>query len=115
MSSPFERGIDRFIRKNRRRRQRIFNRAAALMHKSIVNGLTLTGSPGQPVDKGILRTSWQRLRPESLLAESVTNVGYAPFMEDFEGTFRSKVGGKHSVKKTRAGMDKIIDEAARTS
>jgi hypothetical protein len=42
-----------------RRNQQIFVDAAVAVHDSIVHGSAVTGAPGQPVDTGYLRASWQ--------------------------------------------------------
>jgi hypothetical protein len=82
-------------------------------HESIQLGSVLTGSPGQPVRYGTLRNSWIKSFPSVTLAEIVTNVIYAPDIEDGMRngkplTLRSQVGGFHSVALTRAGFDRIV-------
>ena len=115
----FESDINRFITKQRRRRRQIIRVAGVRMHNSIVNGDPATGSPGQPVDTGNLRTSWQLTFPEEDVAISTTNVPYAPVIEDGVSrrsgrrlVFKSQVGGPHSVKLTRAGLKKIVAAVA---
>lgn len=89
---------------------------AAAMHDSIVNGSSVTGAPGQPVDTGNLKASWQleSVSPES--ARITTNVAYARVIEDGVGrhgplTLRSTVGGFHSVEKTVDGVPALIQRA----
>lgn len=102
--------------------------------ESIVNGSPLTGAPGQPVDTGNLRTSWQQLIDGPYRSRIVTNAVYAPDIEDGvrrgevrgvgEGdaldpvkapdtplTLRSQVGGFHSVKLTRANFGRLVADA----
>ena len=80
--------------------------------RSIQEGSELTGAPGQPVDTGALRASWQLIpRADSLTIG--TNVVYAEAIEDGIGKYgplvlRSQVGGFHSVAQTVANMDRIV-------
>jgi hypothetical protein len=88
---------------------------AATAHDSIVNGSPLTGAPGQPVDTGNLKASWQLMFPTPEVAEIVTKSVYAvpnetgitddgrPYLQ------RSPVGGRHSVALTFAGMTRIVE------
>jgi len=83
------------------------------LRRSVVRGSGLTGSPGQPVQTGNLAGSWNLTFPEVLLSELLTNVVYAPPIEEGMGkggklTLRSQVGGFHSVKLTRAGFPNIV-------
>jgi phage gpG-like protein len=49
---------------------------------SIVEGSPLTGAPGQPVDTGFLKNSWQlAFEPDMSAAIIGTNVAYAPAIE----------------------------------
>lgn len=49
---------------------------------SIVEGSPLTGAPGQPVDTGALRNSWQEVfAPDFSSATIGTNLNYAPVIE----------------------------------
>jgi hypothetical protein len=85
---------------------------------SIVEGSPVTGAPGQPVDTGALRNSWQDVvAPDFSEATIGTNVVYAPPIEDGVGRFgpltlRSKVGGFHSVKLTVANADALLVDVA---
>ena len=83
-----------------------------------VEGSSITGAPGQPVDTGALRASFvdDFVSPTSWRIQ--TNIEYAPAIEDGIGahgpiTLRSKVGGHHSVKKTVAGWERIVDHVTR--
>lgn len=52
------------------------------LHKSITEGSSVTGAPGQPVDTGALRASWQyEFSPTMTTATIGTNLGYAPVIE----------------------------------
>ena len=86
----------------------IFVNVAATAHESIVNGSPITGAPGQPVDTGNLRNSWQLRFPDQNTAEISTNVEYAPYVEDNVRNVRFKNHGPHSVKLTIAGLQNIV-------
>lgn len=83
--------------------------------RSVVEGSALTGAPGQPVDTGYLKASWQTVFDSPSQATIGTNTVYAPSIEDGVSyahggtalTLRSPVGGFHSVALTVAGMDRI--------
>jgi hypothetical protein len=99
------------------------------LHKSITEGSSLTGAPGQPVDTGFLRASWQyEFAPDLLTATIGTNVAYAPVIEygtrskfDPKGergdrknpdgstrrAIKSTVGGIGSVRMTVANADRV--------
>lgn len=79
------------------------------MHRSVVHGSELTGASGQPVDTGNLISSFILEFPTPLVAETTTNVSYAPDVEDNVRGVKFRVGGAHSVKDTIAGIDNIID------
>lgn len=95
---------------------------------SIAEGSAVTGSPGQPVDTGFLRASWQvEVSPGARSAIVGTNVAYAPVIEygmreayDRSGVARPKapegasrraikstVGGHGSVRATVAAADRL--------
>lgn len=102
----------------------VFVGAVAAAKTSIVDGSTLTGSPGQPVenegpDKGNLRGSWQVEFPTPTSAIISTNVVYAESNEDGiarpgGGAYllRADVGGRHSVQKTILGFEAIVASEA---
>jgi hypothetical protein len=111
----------------------IFVETAVLAHESIVEGSSITGAPGQPVDTGALKASWH-LDFEESQANITTPLGYAPVIEDdLRSSFdrsgdepvrpkspgggtrhhKSTVGGHQSVTLTLAGIDRLIDEAGR--
>jgi len=113
----FESDINRFVDKVKKRQEAIHREAANEIHRSIVKGSEVTGSPGQPVDTGYLKGSWQIRFIEPLLAAIITFVKYAPNIEENIGrggkpmTLKSEVGGFHSVELTRAGFGKILNLA----
>jgi len=123
MTDNWESQIKRFQDKIQKRIVTIHANTAMKLRDSVVFGNRteaggLTGSPGQPVDTGNLRNSWQLTHPAALLARLSTNVEYAPAIEDGVGpygpmTLQSEVGGFHSVKLTRAGFQKLVDAAVR--
>lgn len=101
----------------------------AAMHDSITNGSAVTGAPGQPVDTGFLKNSWQpEVAPDRLSGAVYTNTAYAPVIEyntrtayDPKGerparapggganrpSIKSTVGGHGSVRLTLAGADRL--------
>lgn len=88
---------------------------------SLVEGSPLTGAPGQPVDLGTLKNSFVPQFTSGETWETTTNLVYAPLIEDGVSgkgtplTLRSKVGGFHSAKLTRAGWERIVDDAAKAA
>ena len=110
----FESDLAKFGDKLERRAKRVFIDAATEVHRSVQTGSVITGAPGQPVQTGALRASWQLTFPAPNEAHVVTAMVYAPVIEDAIGRFgalvlRSSVGGFHSVKITRAGWHRIVD------
>lgn len=103
--------IRAFADKAKRRHDAVFAGVVTEVHRSIVEGSQITGAPGQPVDTGHLRASWSMSFPDAHTAIVSTNVEYAPVIEDnLRGaTVRSAVGGFHSVKLTRAGFNRIVE------
>jgi len=110
----FEKDLALFQAKLQRRIGLVHKEVSNEMRKSVVRGSEITGAPGQPVQTGNLAGSWNLLFPEPLLSELLTNVVYAPAIEEGEGpkgplTLRSKVGGFHSVKKTRSAFQLLVN------
>jgi len=130
--------LKRFELKTRAKSQEAFVNIASAVKGSVVDGSAVTASPGQPVDTGFLKASWQLTFPSATLAEITTNVAYAPYIEsriraDFDprgvvggygvkggqigprenvGSTRrhkSTVGGAHSVKLTVAGFQRLVN------
>lgn len=108
-----------FTGKVEQRNRAIFVGSVSSVAGSVVEGSPVTSAPGQPVDTGNLRNSWQTTFPGEWLGEVATNVEYAPAIEEGQQppyttasgtqvtpgpmTLRSAVGGFHSLKMTRAG------------
>lgn len=97
--------------------ERMFVAVGLEAHRSIQSGSEITGSPGQPVDTGNLRNSWQLTRETDSLITIDTPVEYAQPIEDGVGRYgplelRSAVGGFHSVALTVAGLGRIVDVVA---
>lgn len=106
-----------FNAKQRRLTRELFLGTVTEVERSIVSGSSITGAPGQPVDTGNLKGSWQVVFDSATQARIVTNVIYAQPIE--EGTragralvLRSKVGGFHSVEKTVQGFGRIQESVA---
>ena len=119
----FDTDIARFVAKTFARQKLIFFGVANGLHNSIVQGSPITGSPGQPVATvggGTLKNSWQLEFGELFLASTSTPIIYARGIEEQvdprsgnQLTLRSEVGGFHSVKLTRAGYQKLVNEVVR--
>jgi hypothetical protein len=115
MSAKFSREIAQFIQVVNVRQRLIHSAVAGKLYESVVLGSNLTGSPGQPVDTGNLKTSFIGTFPEPLLWELTTNTVYAPSIEEGVGPrgrikIRSSVGGTGSVKKTISGYRRIVKD-----
>lgn len=109
----FSDDINAFAAKVKRRQQAMLDGTAELLHTSITDGHALTGAPGQPVDIGTLRNSWQITFDEPDTRQVSTHLLYARAIEDGVGpygplTLRSDTGNFHSVKLTRAAWPKIV-------
>ena len=109
----FQSDIAFFQAKVLQKTRTVHKEASHELRRSVVRGSSLTGAPGQPVQSGNLAGSWNLSFPEVLLSELLTNVVYAPAIENAVGpkgdlTLRSSVGGFHSVKLTRAGFPAIL-------
>ena len=95
----------------------VFTQVAQEAQRSIVEGSEITGAPGQPVDTGHLKGSWQLVFDSPNTAIIGTNVVYAESIEDGLSsahggtpmTLRSTTGGFHSVALTVAGFNRIVD------
>lgn len=132
----FSGDIEKFTKLIKQRHNDVFVGVAEEVHRSVVTGSEITGAPGQPVDTGHLRGSWQQTF-DGYSATSATNAAYARAIENNDGSgydpsgthptpeqkaasrkrrqasggkhIKSEVGGPHSVKLTIAGFDKIVD------
>lgn len=91
----------------------VFVGSAQLAHQSIQEGSAITGAPGQPVDTGALKASWQLGFPDASTAEITTNVEYAPIIEDNLRGVKFRVGGPHGVRLTAQNFDKIVEHVTR--
>lgn len=138
----FSADLRKFAVKVERTTRLTFANTATKIHESITEGSPITGAPGQPVDTGFLRNSWQ-LDIKPTHATVSTNVAYAPVIEhnlrtayDPKGAInrygvtggrigpalpygsgrrgvKSAVGGNHSVKMTVAAADRLQAAALR--
>jgi hypothetical protein len=97
----------------------VFVNTVTATAESITDGSALTGAPGQPVDTGALKASWQTVFESPTSAVIGTNLVYAPLIEDgISGrtgqplTLRSAVGGFHSVALTVLNFDRIVENEA---
>lgn len=117
MSFPDD--LKRWTREIEQTTNTIFVNTCAAALDSIQNGSAVTGSPGQPVDTGALRASWQLEFESPTSALISTNSEYAypneygvtedgrPYVQ------KSPVGGRFSVALTGQGLDRIIADEAR--
>ena len=113
----FDKDMQAFRVKLNQRLGDVFVNTVQGVHQSVVEGSPVTGAPGQPVDTGALRASWQIqfVGPQEALIS--TNMEYAPAIEEGYGphgrmTLRSAVGGFNSVKLTRANWQRLVDSVA---
>ncbi len=119
----FQTDIARFVVKTFVKQKLIFFTTANELQNSIKEGSRVTGSPGQPVailNGGELKNSWQLEFLDLFLATTTTPIIYARGIEEGmdprtgnQLTLRSEVGGFHSVKLTRAGYQKLVNQIAR--
>lgn len=123
-AQDFQRQLDAFKQKVAQRAGDVFYGTATALQESIVEGSATTAAPGQPVDLGALKGSWQLTYPEAYLARTATGLEYAKAIEEGQQppytradgtvvspsamTLRSEVGGFHSVKLTRAGFRPLV-------
>jgi hypothetical protein len=97
----------------------VFFGSANEMSRSLIDGSSLTGAPGQPVEDGNLITSFVPAYPTADTFEVTTNAAYAPAVENAVGsqgqpvTYGKKRGGSHSRKLTEAGMPNIFEKVTR--
>lgn len=113
--------IRQWTEKVKAREQAVFDGVVQALHASIVEGSTVTGSPGQPVaidGHGELKESWEVVRESPDVAVIATDVEYAPEIElgVRQGkalTLRAPVGGFHSVALTVAGFDKVVADVVK--
>lgn len=114
----FESDVRAFADKVRQRSLDIVTETSLEVQRSIKFGSELTGAPGQPVDTGNLRESFILERTGPLTAQVTSNVVYGPIIEEGISdsgtpiTFKSAVGGAHSIALTRAGWQNIVDAVA---
>jgi hypothetical protein len=109
--------LQAFTQKVGRRSKAAFAGSAVAVQESVVDGSPITGAPGQPVDTGNLKASWQIEFTGEWTASVTTGVEYAQAIEAGIGphgpmTLRSEVGGFHSVKLTRAGWPRLVESVA---
>jgi hypothetical protein len=109
----FSNSVRRFAVKVEARTGEVFVNIVAAAHASIVEGSPVTGAPGQPVDTGNLKNSWQVEfeGPEKALIS--TNVEYAPAVEENLRGVDFHNHGPHSVALTIAGLGNIVENEAR--
>lgn len=119
-ADSFDRDLQRIAIDIEARSQAVFVESMNEAKRSIVEGSEITGAPGQPVDENNLRPSWFLRFLGPLEAVIATNTVYAESNEDgiarpHGGPYRllSAVGGRWSVAKTIAGMQRIIEVVSR--
>ena len=118
--------LKRFAVKTQGKSNALFINVAKDVKSSIVDGSAVTGAPGQPVDSGALKASWQLTFESKQSALVSTNIAYAPVIEDnLRSSFnprgempekdalrklkKSIVGGSHSVKLTVGAFDRLVE------
>jgi hypothetical protein len=102
----------------------VFDKVGQIALDSIVTGSPITGAPGQPVDTGVLKASWDRHYEDAntqLISSGGSDDKAAKYnMQNETGIAlpgggpyiqKSAVGGRHSVALTVAGFDKIVAAA----
>jgi hypothetical protein len=104
----FAEDIRRFTNRVETKTQAMFVGTATEALRSIQEGSEITGAPGQPVDTGNLRSSWNLSFESPTVALIATNTKYAPYVEDNVRGVTFKNHGPHSVKLTIAGLPKIV-------
>lgn len=115
----FSEELNRFSRKLPPMAHDVFVNVASAVKQSITDGSAVTGAPGQPVQTGNLKASWQLTFESPTEALIATNVEYAPAIEEGIARggkpmhLRSQVGGFHSVALSAAGLQRICDDEAR--
>lgn len=118
MSDNFESAIAGFIVQLEGAEEAVFVGTVAAVEESIKIGSPITASPGQPVQSGNLRNSYQPKRLGDREVEISSDVEYALPIEEGVGqhgplTLRSKVGGFHSIKLTAASFQRLVDDVVR--
>lgn len=110
--------VKRFAVKVEARSREVFLGVVEESTRAIVEGSEITASPGQPVDTGRLRASWQTVFEGPDRAIIGTNVEYAQAVEDAVGPHgavtygKSGIGGSHSVKQLVANFDRVVSVVA---
>ena len=117
-SARFNREINDWLNKVDGRKRALFVNVASAVQESVRSGSQVTSAPGQPVATGNLKTSWNLEFESATTALISTNVEYAPPIEAGVGpygplTLRSEVGGFGSVKLTRTGFQRLVNDEAR--
>lgn len=105
--------LTRFVLKLEQNSRAVFADIVGKTHESIVDGSALTGAPGQPVDTGNLRTSWNTTFESEAVAVIQTKVEYAPFVEYNTRNVTFRNHGPHSVAMTRSGFQRIVDASVK--
>lgn len=113
----FDGDLDKFTRKVETKSQAVFIGVGEECLRSIVEGSEITGAPGQQVDTGALKGSWQRWFVSPTEQVIGTDSPYALQEEDGISyahggkpiVQHSAVGGPHSAKLTVAGFPQIVE------
>ena len=115
-TEQFSRDLARFAVTLEQRSRAVFLSTVTKAAQSIIEGSSATGAPGQPVDTGNLRASWQTTFESPTQALISTNVAYAPYVEEGInrwGSVRYKNHGPHSVALTRTNFPRLVEAAIR--
>ncbi len=119
MATDFDTAMARKIQQFSTLNAGILPAVAELTLESIRDGSPVTGAPGQPEVSGDLAESWHVEYPSPTVALIISQSPYARQNEDGvqKGgkpyVQRSSVGGRHSIRLTRAAFPLLVREAAR--
>jgi hypothetical protein len=114
----FSEQLEMFASHVDRRNADLFHAVVFAAHESITLGSLITGAPGQPVQAGALRNSYQMSWDSQWTARVASALRYAWNIENaIRGsttlTRRSKVGGFHSIALTVDGFTSLVEHVNR--
>lgn len=116
---PFASALQRFAATAESNARAIHQSVAVEAKRSWVEGSPLTGAPALPIATsnaptvGKLRRGVRITYPDANTALVVTDVGYAPEVEDNPRGVHFTEGGPHGLKLTVAGFSHLLETVAR--